>query len=46
MIQALLHLVIDEQLDGAADSLQQHQLIGLSRDWVGEWRPDAPFFGL
>lgn len=35
------HLVVDEQLGGCMQALQQHQLIGLCGDSVGERRPNA-----
>lgn len=41
-----IYLVIDEQLHRVVDPLQEHQLIGLPWDWVGEGGPDAPLFGL
>lgn len=36
------HLVVDEQLGGGVQALQQHQLVGLRGNGVGERRPDAP----
>lgn len=35
------HLVVDEQLDGVVAPLYQHNLIGLPRHSVGEWRANA-----
>lgn len=35
------HLVVDKQLYGIVTPLYQHNLIGLPRHSVGEWRADA-----
>lgn len=39
------HLVVDEQFGGGVQALQQHQLVGLRGNSVGERRPDAPLRG-
>lgn len=38
----LQDLVVDEQLGGRVQALQQHQFVGLTWDGVGHRRPDAP----
>lgn len=39
------YLVVDEQLGGGVQALQQHQLVGLRGNSVGERRPHAPLRG-
>lgn len=38
-------LVVDEQLGGGVQALQEHQLVGLRGNSVRERRPDAPLGG-